>query len=92
MLIESKKTQAPLAANLPGLFCYALALLLLAAGCATPIGVVRGTTQQTYYALTANVLSAGEPSSWSTQALHRDNLTERFEKNRARRSRASQAP
>jgi pimeloyl-ACP methyl ester carboxylesterase len=56
-------------------------LLVFAAGCATPIGVVRGTTQQTYYALTANVLSAGEPSSWSKQVLHRDNLTERFEEN-----------
>jgi pimeloyl-ACP methyl ester carboxylesterase len=55
--------------------------LLLISGCATPIGVVRGTTQQTYYALTANVLSAGEPSSWSKQVLHRDNLTERFEEN-----------
>jgi pimeloyl-ACP methyl ester carboxylesterase len=51
----------------------------LAAGCATPIGVVRGTTQQTYYALTANVLSAGEPSSWSKQVLHRDDLSERFD-------------
>jgi pimeloyl-ACP methyl ester carboxylesterase len=62
-------------------FCRALLLLVVATGCATPIGVVRGTTQQTYYALTANVLSAGEPSSWSKQVLHRDNLTERFEEN-----------
>jgi hypothetical protein len=43
----------------------------------TPIGVVRGT-QEMHYALTANVLSAGEPSSWSKQVLHRMNLTERF--------------
>jgi pimeloyl-ACP methyl ester carboxylesterase len=65
---------------LSGLFWSALALLVcLAAGCATPIGVVRGTTQQTYYALTANVLSAGEPSSWSTQVLHRNDLYDRFE-------------
>jgi pimeloyl-ACP methyl ester carboxylesterase len=40
--------------------------------------VVRGTTQQTYYALTANVLSAGEPSSWSNQVLQWTNLYERF--------------
>jgi hypothetical protein len=58
----------------------ALYLLLgLVAGCVTPIGVVRGTTQQTYYALTANVLSAGEPSSWSQQVLQRNDLFERFE-------------
>jgi len=54
-------------------------LLSLVAGCATPIGVVRGTTQEMHYALTANVLSAGEPSSWSKQVLHRTNLTEQFD-------------
>ena len=54
------------------------ALLLLTSGCATPIGVARGTTQEMHYALTANVLSAGEPSSWSKQVLHRTNLKERF--------------
>lgn len=53
-------------------------LLGLTAGCATPIGVTRGTTQETYYALTANVLSAGEPSSWSKQVLQRSNLMERY--------------
>lgn len=53
-------------------------LLGLAAGCATPIGVVRGSTQDIYYAVTANVLSAREPSTWSKQVLHRMNLTERF--------------
>ena len=66
--------------------CYLSALLLLlclAAGCATPIGVTRGTTQETYYALTANVLSAGEPSSWSTQVLQRNDLFERFDKDPA---------
>jgi len=60
----------------------AIALVLLcclAAGCATPIGVVRGTTQQTYYELTANVLSAGEPSGWSKQVLHRNNLSAKFD-------------
>jgi len=58
----------------------ALYLLLgMVTGCATPIGVVRGTTQEMHYALTANVLSAGEPSTWSKQVLHRTNLTERFD-------------
>jgi hypothetical protein len=56
-----------------------LVLLYLLPGCATPIGVVRGSTQEMHYALTANVLSAGEPSSWSRQVLHRTNLSERFE-------------
>jgi pimeloyl-ACP methyl ester carboxylesterase len=69
-------------ARLPGLqFIYVSALfglLLLSSGCSTPIGVVRGTTQEMHYALTANVLSAGEPSTWSKQVLHRANLTERF--------------
>jgi pimeloyl-ACP methyl ester carboxylesterase len=61
------------------IYCAAVISLLLAAGgCATPIGVTRGNTQETYYALTANVLSAGSPSSWSTQVLHRANLTERY--------------
>lgn len=62
------------------LFVVTIAIALLSSGCATPIGVVRGTTQQTYYELTANVLSAGKPSSWSTQVLQRSNLTQRFEK------------
>jgi len=53
-------------------------LFVLAAGCSTPIGVVRGTTQDVYYELTANVLSAGELSSWSNQALQRANLAEKF--------------
>ncbi|HXV84440.1 MAG TPA: hypothetical protein VEG60_31715 [Candidatus Binatia bacterium] len=63
----------------PFLRAWTVVLALLAAGCATPIGVVRGTTQETYYSLTANVLSAGEPSSWSKQVLHRNNLSEQFE-------------
>src|SRR5512135_401637 len=79
MFIDAKRAQPFWVSCLSGLSWCALALLLFAAGCATPIGVVRGTTQETYYALTANVLSAGEPSSWSTQVLHRDNLTEQFE-------------
>jgi hypothetical protein len=58
-----------------GAFCLLLDLL---AGCSTPIGVVRGTTQDIYHELTANVLSAGEPSSWSQQALQRANLVEKF--------------
>ena len=55
-----------------------ISLLFVVSACVTPIGVTRGTTQETYYTLTANVLSAGEPSNWSKQVLHRANLSERF--------------
>ena len=51
---------------------------LILSGCSTPIGVVRGTTQEIHYGLTANVVSAGELSSWSSQVLQRNNLSERF--------------
>src|SRR5919109_824013 len=64
------------------LSAYCLAPLagmaLVSYGCATPIGVVRGTTQDIHHALTANVLSSGEPSSWSDQVLQRSNLYDRF--------------
>jgi pimeloyl-ACP methyl ester carboxylesterase len=56
-----------------------LTLVFFVTGCSTPIGVVRGTTQDVYYALTANVLSAGEPSSLSKQVLQRTNMVERFD-------------
>ncbi len=79
MFIEVKNYKARITRDLArACFCALLLLCCFAAGCATPIGVVRGTTQQTYYALTANVLSAGEPSSWSKQVLHRSNLTEQY--------------
>ena len=53
-------------------------LLCWVSACSTPIGVVRGTTQEIHYGLTANVISAGELSSWSSQVLQRNNLLERF--------------
>ena len=58
---------------------FVLAVALLSSGCATPIGVTRGSIQDTYYALTANVLSAGKPSSWSMQVFNSSNLTEQFD-------------
>ncbi|HTF92988.1 MAG TPA: hypothetical protein VK632_08075, partial [Verrucomicrobiae bacterium] len=54
-------------------------LLCWVSACSTPIGVVRGTTQDVHYALTANVLSSGEPSTWSRQVLQRNNLVQRFD-------------
>jgi pimeloyl-ACP methyl ester carboxylesterase len=58
-------------------------LCCLAAGCSTPIGVTRGDTQEIFHTLTANVLSAGELSSWSKQVLFRNNLTNQFEEDPA---------
>jgi hypothetical protein len=60
------------------LLVLVVGLALLASACVTPIGVTRGSTQEMHYALTANVLSAGEPSNSSRQVLHRTNLSERF--------------
>ena len=77
--METKGSQSPFAAYPFGrLHCVLLLLVFFATGCATPIGVTRGSTQDTYYALTGNVLSEGSPSSWSTQVLHRANLRERY--------------
>lgn len=60
---------------------YALALALaFLSGCATPIGVTRLGTQEAQQILTANALSAGRPSSWSSQVLQRNALFDRFEK------------
>lgn len=65
-----------------GLRSYVAALAVLivfANGCATPVGVERLDQQAAYRALTANVLSSGKPSSFSTQFLERMDLVERFE-------------
>jgi pimeloyl-ACP methyl ester carboxylesterase len=79
MIMGLQKNKLSSISGLPALFCALALLLSLAAGCSTPIGVTRGSTQDAYFALTANVLSAGKPSSWSTQVLHRANLTEKYE-------------
>jgi len=60
------------------LLILVVGVALLSSACVTPIGVTRGSTQEMHYSLTANVLSAGQPSSWSTQVLRRNNLFERF--------------
>jgi pimeloyl-ACP methyl ester carboxylesterase len=56
----------------------ALAVLLLGAACATPVGVKRVDEQRVHRDLTANVLSTGQPSAAAEQALHRDDLTGLF--------------
>jgi hypothetical protein len=79
MLIVAKKKKPPPASNSSGLFCCALALLLLAAGCATPIGVQYVDQRTGYQSLTANILSAERPSSFSARELMNLNLYQRFE-------------
>ena len=54
---------------------------LLASACATPIGVARLSTQETFHDLIANVLSTGKPSDWSTQVLQNLNLFDKFDQN-----------
>jgi pimeloyl-ACP methyl ester carboxylesterase len=51
---------------------------LLSTGCATPVGVVHGDTQDVYRTLTRNVLSAGKLSPLTEQTLRRYGLDERF--------------
>jgi len=54
-------------------------VILLSSACATPVGVVRGSTTDVYRTLTRNVLSAGELSPLSEQMLRRLGLDKRFE-------------
>jgi pimeloyl-ACP methyl ester carboxylesterase len=54
-------------------------VMLLASGCATPVGVTRLNEQAAHRELTANVLSVGKPSAYSTQLLERAALSERFQ-------------
>ncbi len=51
---------------------------VLAAGCATPIGVKRISPQDANRALTANVLTTGKPGAPAQEFLYRLNLTEKF--------------
>jgi len=53
-------------------------VLLLSAACATPVGVVHGTTQDVYRTLTRSVLSAGTLSPLSEQTLRQRGLETRF--------------
>ena len=79
MFVGAKVNQAGFAANLSGSFCYVLVLLVVAAGCATPIGVNYVDQRVAYQSLTANILSAERPSSFSARELMNFNLYQRFE-------------
>jgi hypothetical protein len=78
MFAEAKSKQARCASCLPNYF-FALALLLVTAGCATPIGVHYVDQRIAYQSLTANILSAERPSSFSARELMNLNLYQRFE-------------
>jgi hypothetical protein len=78
MFSEAKIQQTPFALGCYGLLC-AIALLLIAAGCATPIGVQYVDQRIAYQSLTANILSAERPSSFSARELMNLNLYQRFE-------------
>ncbi len=78
MFIDVKRKQT--SSKLSIFYCYALALLLcLVTGCATPIGVNYVDHRIAYQSLTANILSAERPSSFSARELMNLNLYQRFE-------------
>jgi hypothetical protein len=78
MFIDVKRKQTP--SKLSILYWYALALLLcLATDCATPIGVRCVEPRIAYQSLTANILSAERPSSFSARELMNLNLYQLFE-------------
>ena len=62
--------------------CAALAaglvMSLLAAGCATPVGVKRIRPEEANRQLTASVLTTGEPGAPAQEFLYRLNLTEKY--------------
>ncbi|MGH7927767.1 MAG: hypothetical protein ACREQV_08235, partial [Candidatus Binatia bacterium] len=78
-LMSRESHRVSFAVQLRGLFYLALALLLFAAGCATPIGVNYVDRRIAYHSLTMNVLSAERPSSFSARELINFNLYQRFE-------------
>ena len=60
-------------------FLVALILVFVISGCATPIGVRYVEPGIAYHTLTANVLSAEMPSSFTSRELINSNLYQRFE-------------
>lgn len=70
-------TTQPLILSLTRLHSRTLALLLLfslLAGCATPVGITRVSSRESYRLSTSNPLNEGEPSSATRVVLHRYNL------------------
>jgi pimeloyl-ACP methyl ester carboxylesterase len=65
--------------NRSGILFALAVLLLLAAGCATPIGVNYVDPAVAYHSLTANAISAARPSSFSARELMNRNLYQTFD-------------
>ena len=61
------------------LFVVALILVFVISACATPIGVRYVEPRVAHHTLTANVLSAERPSSFTSRELINSNLFQRFE-------------
>src|SRR5262245_19255049 len=76
--IESESSRRMTARDVR-ILAIAFVVVLLAAGCATPIGVSPGRHQAVYRALTASVLSNGKLSPPTEQMLLRRALSQRFE-------------
>ncbi len=58
---------------------FILLVLLLVGGCATPVGVGRLDTRESYRKLTANILTHSTLSAPTTQILNRNGLAEKFD-------------
>ena len=69
--VRGRRRAHPLALALP-----ALVALLLAAGCATPVGVERADPQSVHRELTGNVLSTGELSDFTENLLRAGGVAE----------------
>ena len=61
------------------LFVVALILVFVISACATPIGVRYVEPRVAHHTLTANVLSAERPSSFTSRELINSNLFQHFE-------------
>ncbi|MGH7930076.1 MAG: esterase/lipase family protein, partial [Candidatus Binatia bacterium] len=78
MTTTSRRFIGRLLSSKPAITCLVLCGLI-ASGCATPIGVRYVEPRIAYHSLTANVLSAERPSSFSARELINLNLYERFD-------------
>jgi pimeloyl-ACP methyl ester carboxylesterase len=75
---QVKKVRDPIRRALGNWASVLTFIVLFGSGCATPVGVTRLDEQAAHRELTANVLSTGKPSGYSTQILERTALGERF--------------
>src|SRR5215475_12341610 len=79
LMIADSLTTAALKLRLAWGWIHLLVGALLMSGCATPIGVQFVDAGARYQSLTANIVSAGRPSSFSERALMNLNVYQRFE-------------